>query len=45
MTMGGKKLRSIGLERAKTQLGLTNLTDNLKRFVFWQVNSVYLPGC
>ena len=45
MTMGGKKLRSIGLERAKTYLGLTHLTYNLKRFVFWQVNSVSMPEC
>ena len=40
MTMGDKRLRSIGLEHAKTHLRLTNLTSNLKRFVFWQVKSV-----
>jgi len=43
MTMGGKALRSIGLERARTHLGLTNLAYNLKRFVFWQVKSVSMP--
>ncbi len=34
--MGGKLLRSIGLKRAKANLGLTNLTYNLKRFVMWE---------
>lgn len=34
--MGGKAIRTIGLERAKVMLGLKNLTYNLKRFVFWQ---------
>jgi hypothetical protein len=28
--MGGKLLRSIGIERAKANLGLTNLAYNLK---------------
>lgn len=32
--MGGKLLRSIGLERAKTNLGLRNLVYNLKRYVY-----------
>ena len=32
-SMGGKVVRSIGLARAKTQLGLKNLVYNLKRFV------------
>ncbi len=36
MQMGGKLVRSIGLERVKVQLGLKNLTYNLLRFVFWQ---------
>lgn len=31
--MGGKLLRSIGLKRAKANLGLSNLTYNLKRLV------------
>ena len=30
--MGGKLVRTIGLERAKTKIGLTNLVYNLKRF-------------
>lgn len=34
--MGGKLLRSIGLERAKANLGLKNLTYNLKRLVMWE---------
>jgi len=33
-SMGGKVLRSIGLARAQTQLGLKNLVYNLKRFVY-----------
>ena len=34
--MGGKVIRTIGVARAKTMLGLKNLTYNLKRYVFWQ---------
>ena len=33
-SMGGKVVRSIGLARAQTQLGLKNLVYNLKRFVY-----------
>lgn len=33
MSMGGKLLRSIGIERAKTNLGLKNLVYNLRRFI------------
>ncbi len=36
MTMGGKAIRSIGLANAKVQLGLKNLTYNLKRYLFWE---------
>jgi transposase, IS5 family len=36
MTMGGKLVRAIGLERVQAQLGLKNLVYNLKRYVFWQ---------
>lgn len=36
MTMGGKLVRAIGLTRTRVQLGLKNLTYNLKRYVFWQ---------
>lgn len=36
MTMGGKLVRVIGLERVRAQLGLKNLVYNLKRYVFWQ---------
>ena len=34
--MGGKAIRTIGFARAKTMLGLKNLSYNLKRYVFWQ---------
>lgn len=34
MHMGGKLVRSIGLVRAKAQLGLKNLTYNLMRYTF-----------
>ena len=33
ISMGGKLLRSIGMERAKTNLGLKNLVYNLRRFI------------
>ena len=33
--MGGKVVRTIGLARAETMLGLKNLTYNFKRYVFW----------
>lgn len=33
MSMGGKLLRSIGIDRAKTNLGLKNLVYNLRRFI------------
>jgi transposase, IS5 family len=36
MQMGGKLLRSIGLERAKVHLGLKNLTYNFLRLLWWQ---------
>jgi transposase, IS5 family len=42
MTMGGKLVRCIGLERVKAQLGLKNLTYNLKRYVFWQKKTLPL---
>lgn len=40
MQMGGKLLRSIGLERAKMNLGLKNLTYNFLRLVFWETRLV-----
>ena len=36
MTMGGKLVRAIGIERVRAQLGLKNLLYNLMRYVFWQ---------
>jgi IS5 family transposase len=40
MQLGGKLLRSIGLERAQVNLGLKNLTYNFIRLVFWQTHPV-----
>jgi transposase, IS5 family len=40
MQMGGKLLRSIGLERAKVNIGLKNLTYNFMRLVFWETRPV-----
>lgn len=40
MQIGGKLVRSIGLERAKVQLGLKNLTYDFVRFVFLQTRPV-----
>jgi IS5 family transposase len=37
MSMGGKLLRSIGIVRAKANLGLKNLVYNFQRLVFWEV--------
>lgn len=36
MSMGGKLVRCIGMERVRAQVGLKNLVYNLKRYVFWQ---------
>lgn len=40
MQMGGKLVRSIGLVRAKTQLGLKNLTYNLLRYTYLETKAV-----
>jgi transposase, IS5 family len=37
--MGGKLVRSIGIERAKTNLGLKNLAYNLKRYVYLETRA------
>ena len=37
--MGGKLLRSIGMERAKANLGLRNLAYNLKRYVYLETRT------
>jgi len=39
MQMGGKLVRSIGIVRAKAQLGLKNLTYNLIRYTFLQTQA------
>jgi transposase, IS5 family len=44
MQMGGKLVRSIGLERAKVQLGLKNLSYNFLRLVFWKTRPVETQG-
>jgi IS5 family transposase len=41
--MGGKLVRTIGLARAKVNLGLKNLTYNLKRFVYLESQSASAP--
>ena len=38
--MGGKLIRSIGIERARTNLGLRNLVFNLKRYVSLETRAV-----
>lgn len=40
MQMGGKLVRSIGIVRAKTQLGLKNLTYNLMRYAFLETKGM-----
>lgn len=40
MQMGGKLVRSIGIVRAKAQLGLKNLTYNLLRYTFLETKAV-----
>ena len=37
--MGGKLIRSIGLERARAHLGLRNLAFNLKRYVYLETRA------
>ena len=32
--MGGKMVRTIGLARARTKIGLQNLTYNMQRFIY-----------
>lgn len=39
MSMGGKLLRSIGLARAQTHVGLKNLVYNLKRLVYLKTHT------
>ena len=43
--MGGKAVRTIGLARAETMLGLKNLTYNLKHYVFWQKQDLADAHC
>jgi transposase, IS5 family len=39
MQMGGKLVRSIGIARAKTNLGLKNLAYNFLRYRFWELKT------
>jgi hypothetical protein len=39
MQMGGKLVRSIGMDRAKTNLGLKNLAYNFLRDRFWRLKT------
>ena len=41
MTMGGKLVRCIGIERVRAQLGFKNWVYNLKRYVFWQKKKTF----
>ncbi len=41
--MGGKLVRTIGLARAKVNLGLKNLTYNLKHFVYLKSQAASAP--
>ena len=38
-SLGGKLVRSVGIMRAKTKIGMMNLTYNMKRYVFLQRRS------
>jgi transposase, IS5 family len=40
--MGGKLIRSIDLERARTHLGLRNLAYNLKRYIYLKKQAAQL---
>ncbi len=44
ISMGGKLMRGIALERVGAQIGLKNWVYNLKRYVFWQKQESYLAG-
>ncbi|MEM7429402.1 MAG: hypothetical protein AAF441_25250 [Pseudomonadota bacterium] len=32
-------IRTIGIARAKTKIGLANIVHNLRRYVFWEANA------
>ena len=42
-SMGGKRLRSIGIDRAKARIGMMNLVYNMKRFIAFECD-VAAPG-
>ncbi len=42
--MGGKLMRAIGKESVKATIGLKNLVDNFKRYVFWESQNAQSAG-
>ncbi|GCA77192.1 hypothetical protein MiTe_04045 [Microcystis aeruginosa NIES-2520] len=44
ISMGGKLMRGIALERVGAQIGLKNWVYNLKRYLFWQKQESCLAG-
>lgn len=42
MQLGGKLLRSLGLDRAKVNLGLKNLVYNFVRLIFWETKGSFV---
>jgi len=44
-SMGGKRVRCIGLERVRAYLGLKDLAFNLQRYVFWQKRGTSQAQC
>ena len=44
MSMGGKLMRGIGLQRVRAQIGLKNWVYNLQRYVFWQKQKCCVVG-
>ena len=43
-SMGGKLTRSIGQQSVKATIGLKNLVDNFKSYVFWEGQNEELVG-
>jgi hypothetical protein len=42
-SMGGKLIRSVGIDRARTRIGMMNLAYNLKRLVAFECGTA-APG-
>ncbi len=41
--MGGKFVRTIGIARARTKIGMMNLVYNMRRFVWLTRNGIRAP--